>query len=165
MSLGARGVVVTAMCLLAAKAAAADTCSPFASAGGSLSATEHGSDSGRGLGGELSAGCILPTSRESSSWSPADLVWLGGYIDAVYDTLPHKTRMSLGPEIGYGLLGIDGGVVEQLDGPRTGVVGRIVLTGSLLGFYARYDQFLDRKPDDGVLEVGVLLKIPHLFKH
>src|SRR5687767_2795413 len=33
--------------------------------------------------------------------------WAGGYLDALYDVQRERTRLSLGPELGYGPYGLD----------------------------------------------------------
>jgi hypothetical protein len=164
-------VLIAAWTIGARAASADDTAVPFVSGGATLTTTVHGSDFGLGYGGELSAGWMLSVGRLSSAepTSGGDLdqfLWLGAYVDGVHDAHVGKTRMSVGPELGYGPVGLDGGLVEQLDGmSRSGVVGRVVVTSAVLALYGRYDKFLDGKPDDGILEFGVLIKLPYMFDH
>jgi hypothetical protein len=89
--------------------------------------------------------------------------WLGIYGDAVRDFGADRTRLSVGPEIGAYVVGIDGGFLVELadDEPtRTGLSARVVLTVAFAGVYARGGHFVDGAPGSDFAEFGVLLKIP-----
>src|SRR5579872_5950481 len=58
------------------------------------------------------------------------LVWTGMYVDSVYDLGTRTTRLGVGPELGLGPLGLDGGLVlEPWSNPvRAGAALRAILT-------------------------------------
>lgn len=107
-------------------------------------------DNGFILGGEAS---VAATNK--------DYLWFGGYVDALHDFGADSTRISIGPELGLFIVGVDGGLVlSTLDGLHAGIVGRILLTLPVVSGYARLGTIFD-SPQEGVYgEVGVLIKIP-----
>lgn len=90
--------------------------------------------------------------------------WYGGYADGLRDFRRDTTRLSLGVEAGYRLIGLDLGPVVELGGDQTryGLRGRVVLTGAWVTVYGgpvvRFGDVGDEGRVNG--EVGVLVKIP-----
>jgi len=94
---------------------------------------------------------------------PIENDWFGGgYVDALYDFGNRRTRLSLGPEIGYRLFGLDGGLAAQTGGGRTdlGWYGRGFFTLGVFSIYARTGSFPGAPDPRAFLEGGVLLKWP-----
>lgn len=89
------------------------------------------------------------------------LFWLGGYADAVHDFANGATRMTVGPELGLGPIGVDGGYLLELApaGHRQGFAARLVASASLLSITGRVGHFMGGAGDT-FGEVGVLLKLP-----
>lgn len=104
------------------------------------------------LGGELSA-----------VWLNEGL-WGGLYADAFFDFGESATSVTAGPELGLGVLGVDGGVGVRFgreDDPEIGAQGRVML--SLAGaftLFGRYGFWPDSKGAEHVFQVGVLIKMP-----
>lgn len=92
------------------------------------------------------------------------LLWGGLYIDGAYDTANSSTRFSIGPELGWGYFGVDGGFVHQFggDGPeaggRNGLAVRPCLSITVVTLYFRHETFFDDQPGSSLNEIGVLLK-------
>jgi hypothetical protein len=88
------------------------------------------------------------------------LFWLGGYADALYDFGRGHARATIGPEIGAGFFGLDGGLLlERVDGQlRKGLVVRSMITASWVAITFRSGYVLDKR--EVFEEVGVLIKIP-----
>ncbi len=88
-------------------------------------------------------------------------LWYGGYLDANHDFGASETRLSIGPELGYTVLGLDGGYMLLLDGgaAKHALVVRPVLTLGILSGYFRSGWLLDGQ-GDWFGEAGVLLKYP-----
>ncbi|MFN3197144.1 MAG: hypothetical protein ACE366_01830 [Bradymonadia bacterium] len=107
-------------------------------------------DLGGYVGGELS----LNRLNES--------LWFGLYGDALYDFGPDSTMLTVGPQLGYSVLGIDGGLAarhgdgEWLLGPQ----GRVLLSLGFFSLYGRLALFDDDGDDIQVWQVGMLLKMP-----
>src|SRR5690349_2405699 len=105
----------------------------FVNAGGSFAYVFHAdSDNGGAAGIEISAGQIRYGSDEDNDANDEgegfnlklDLapIWIGGYADILRDPSIDKTRISIGPEVGKSILGIDAGLLVQTgDEPRYGV--------------------------------------------
>jgi len=91
-------------------------------------------------------------------------LWAGGYADVLFDTGTKVFRASVGPELGWFMLGLDGGwVIEgNGDGSRQGLTGRLVLTLGALGLYGRWVHLFEEPAERDFGEVGVLVKIPLL---
>lgn len=88
--------------------------------------------------------------------------WFGAYADALYDTGASQLRLSIGPEAGWALLGVDGGLVLGAGngGTHAGVTMRGLLTLGVLAGYVRGGAIFDDK-HTSFAEFGVLLKIPY----
>jgi hypothetical protein len=88
-------------------------------------------------------------------------IWLGLYADLLRDTGSDTTRMSVGPELGTALIGVDGGLLAEVGGDtRWGVTVRPVLTVGLVSLYGRWGHFADDLRDPDFFEAGLLLKVP-----
>jgi hypothetical protein len=96
----------------------------------------------------------------------SNFLWFGGYMDFV-QVLPNRaTRLSFGPEAGFGPLGLDAGLL----GEYSGLTGRFnggfqvrgMLTLGVAAFYAcmplLYDA--DARGFRPQTQLGVLLKVP-----
>ena len=91
------------------------------------------------------------------------LLWAGGYTDLVYDFGTNTRRFSIGPEIGYTGLGIDGGyLVSARDQEfHYGFQLRAVLTlGSLVTLGLRWGHLVGEVEHPDFTEFNVLFKIP-----
>lgn len=137
------------------------------SAGANLGLSMHDvASSGFVLGGEASLVLLHLENDESEHGGDAPGVpmigtpsWLGLYGDVVRDTGSDTTRFSIGPEIGHGILGIDGGLLAQVgDESRWGVTVRPVLTIGVVALYGRWGHFYDDLPETDFVEAGLLLK-------
>lgn len=106
-----------------------------------------GNGAGFYLGGETSA---VYLSRS--------LFWLGGYADAKRDFGGGAWRVSAGPEIGYGVAGVDGGYLVEYAGgkQRQGFAGRAVVGVSAVSLACRVGAL----GSDLFAEIGLLLKWP-----
>jgi hypothetical protein len=86
--------------------------------------------------------------------------WLGGYVDILYDYERESGRTSFGPEIGLGPLGIDAGMVLELDhGSRKGIVVRPLLSLGIIALVGRVGYFPGSQ-HEAYGELGLLLKAP-----
>ncbi|MGM0555947.1 MAG: hypothetical protein ACQEVA_06195 [Myxococcota bacterium] len=110
------------------------------------------------LGGGGFAGLELSISRLQRR------VWWGGYLDATYDFAQRGAMATVGPQIGYGLVGLDGGLAGRVDTGESpgrtdfGPQARLVITTGFLGIYGRYVYLLDGR--DHLGQAGILLKLP-----
>jgi hypothetical protein len=90
--------------------------------------------------------------------------WYGVYSDGVRDFRRDTTRLSLGIEAGYRMIGLDLGPVMELGGDetRTGLRFRLAITGAWLTAYGGpVIRFGDAGDQDRVTgEIGLLIKIP-----
>jgi hypothetical protein len=110
------------------------------------------------LGGEVSLTSLeWPCEGFSAEFQP----WIGGYVDGLYDFGNGLGRVSTGPELGYGIFGLDGGPLLQLEGDdvRMGGQVRFVLTTGFVAFYVRQG-FVPDAGIDRFTELGALLKLP-----
>ncbi len=119
----------------------------FGANGGYSMHPEHGN--GAVLGAEVSAPYLAKSG-----------LWFGAYADALHDFGPRRQRLSLGPELGFGFFGVDGGpLLELADGAtRTGFTIRGLLTLGVIGLYGRYGTLGGADPERGFGEVGLLIK-------
>lgn len=93
-----------------------------------------------------------------------DFRWLGGYADIVAEPSSEAVRVSVGPEIGMAILGIDAGYVKELGGAeRHGFAVRPMLTLAFTTFAFRVGHF---PGDDGGTygELTLLVKVPFEIK-
>lgn len=90
-----------------------------------------------------------------------NLFWGGLYTDVLYDTGKKGARFSLGPELGFAMLGLDGGFMGEFSDHKfkKGVVLRGLLTFSIMAFYGRWGHFINES-DSNWGEFGVLFKLP-----
>lgn len=86
--------------------------------------------------------------------------WIGMYTDGVYDFGLRGPILSIGPELGYGFVGLDGGLGLRwnADGPVPGVTGRFSLTAGIFGLYGRYLYWPDL--ESHAVQVGASFKFP-----
>jgi len=120
--------------------------------GGSLGVSLGGGEAGVTVGAEASVVTIHIV---------GELVWLGGYVDGVWDARTDAGRISIGPEIGYTIFGVDGGYVASIDGVgyRHGVTGRVIATVGFIAVYARATHLAGARAET-IGELGLLLKYP-----
>jgi hypothetical protein len=86
------------------------------------------------------------------------LLWLGAYADASRNLTAGTWRMSAGPELGYGVVGVDGGYLVERGGQarRRGFAARVLLGGLPVALACRAGML----GGDAFAEVGLLLKWP-----
>lgn len=89
--------------------------------------------------------------------------WWGGVsAEALYDFGPSWGRVAVGPELGYGIVGLDGGFLALWRGQHAaegGVQGRLLVTIGVAAVYGRLATVWgDERFSFG--EAGVLLKWP-----
>lgn len=101
------------------------------------------------LGGEISAPYLMDSG-----------FWIGAYADALHDFGPSRQRLSIGPEAGFAIFGVDGGFLTEIaDGyVRKGYTMRGVLTLGVLGLYGRYGHLDGKDPEASFGEIGLLFK-------
>jgi hypothetical protein len=115
---------------------------------------------GGSLNGSLPNGFVLG-GEISAAYLHHSIAWWGGYADVLHDFGVKATRISVGPEVGWGPVGLDGGfLLEARDGQaHAGTALRLLLSVSLLSVYGRWGHtFGDGERNFG--EAGVLLKVP-----
>ena len=88
--------------------------------------------------------------------------WYGGYLDALWDFGPDALRFSLGPEIGVGPVGLDGGYLGEIHaGTYThGFQIRLLVTLGFVAAYARWGHQFRHPGGEDFGEFGLLVKIP-----
>jgi hypothetical protein len=88
-----------------------------------------------------------------------NLGWFGGYVDGDYDFGTNTIRFTLGPEIGWDFLGLDGGVAVERTPDKTnvGYALRGVFTLAFVQGFERVEVFGDGSAQ---VEAGVLVKRP-----
>jgi hypothetical protein len=86
--------------------------------------------------------------------------WMGLYGDAVYDFGWTVGLLSAGPQIGYGIVGVDAGgaLLVGRHGTQTGAAGRVLLSAGVVAFFGRYAYLFDSEAHLG--QVGILVKLP-----
>lgn len=83
--------------------------------------------------------------------------WAGVYADALYDGGADRTRVSVGAEAGYAILGFDLGYVTTVRGAREhGLRGRLMFSLAAVHLYGG----AGRLAGTTYGEAGVLIKIP-----
>lgn len=129
-----------------------DTWQIWAPVGGTLGASFNPKklDNGVVLGGEGSIAFVNH-----------DFLWAGGYVDAVHDFGANATRITIGPELGLLIFGVDGGLVlSTRDGVHAGMCGRLLMTVGALAAYARVGTVFSSPQEGTYGELGILVKIP-----
>jgi hypothetical protein len=93
-----------------------------------------------------------------------DFFWQGAYADVVRDFENEHTRLSLGPEIGVMVLGIDGGYLLDTGKGTTrhGFCVRPMFSLGIMMLYGRVDQLLGAEHET-IGEIGLLFKYPVLL--
>lgn len=123
----------------------------FVLAGATGGASFGADENGGYLGVEVSAARML------RGW------WYGIYGDALYDFGTAVPSLSFGPEFGYWLLGVDGGVALRPGAQRVvdfGPTVRGMLTLGLFSLYYRRSFWPNAVENRTVSQVGLLLKLP-----
>lgn len=110
------------------------------------------------------SGGVLGAEASLVRFPVANEYFAGAYVDALYDFGNRRTRLSLGPEIGFRLFGLDGGPALQIGEGRTdlGWYARGFFTMGFFSIYARTGSFPGAPDPRAFLEGGVLLKLPFL---
>lgn len=105
-----------------------------------------------GAGGFL--GAELSVNRLSQA------TWSGLYLDGVYDFGRGDVVLTVGPQLGFTVVGLDGGfALRARDGEvEPGVAGRLVLSLVAVSLYGRYHYFADT--GDHIGQVGLMFKLP-----
>ncbi len=82
--------------------------------------------------------------------------WYGAYLDALWDFGPDALRFGLGPEIGVGLVGIDGGYLGEIhDRSYThGFQLRLLVTLAIVAAYGRWGHLFRQAQDEDFGEYG-----------
>lgn len=88
--------------------------------------------------------------------------WVGGYVDALWDSGAGALRASVGPELGWRFFGVDLGYVFQASpqGVHHGLAVRPVLTFGFFAIEGRYGHLFGEVRGADFFEVGVLIKVP-----
>ena len=86
--------------------------------------------------------------------------WAGGYGDALWSVSRDRVRLSVGPMLGWGPFGFDGGYLLAGDaqGLRHGFVARPFLTFGLVAMYYRYGRLFEEA--QSLHDFGLLLELP-----
>jgi len=110
--------------------------------------------------GSSRVGAILGAEASVAKLMP-DMGWFGAYVDGGYMTAERAVRFSVGPEVGYSLLGLDAGFLDVVAGGRdlVGFTVRPMLTIGLVALYGRWDHTVSFGGGDNG-QIGVLLKYP-----
>jgi hypothetical protein len=97
--------------------------------------------------------------ERAKSRKQAATKWLGFYADGIRDFGNDTIRASIGPELGYKTIGIDGGYLKEFGGAdRMGVTVRGCLTVGYVAVCSRYSRMYD--PGQNLVDLGVLIKVP-----
>ena len=121
---------------------------------------------GLGLGlavhGKGANGMVLAFEASLLRFESKSLSWVGGYADVVRDDSSHRTRTSLGFELGKGAWGLDGGYVMEFSplDRRQGFVLRPLVSLSYLSLTGRLGYVWGQGMGEAFGELGVLVKIP-----
>ena len=104
------------------------------------------------LGGEVSAAFLFTDTG----------LWSGFYADALWDFGPDSFRFSLGPEMGWGFLGLDVGYTGEVSDGRyhNGLQLRGLITMGFVAVYGRWVHRFGDVTEHDFGEVGLLLKWP-----
>lgn len=109
----------------------------------------------------LSNGAVLG-GEASLAWVDIhSLMWFGGYADALHDFGSGSSRFTLGPELGWFIFGVDGGLVlSTLDDVHAGLCGRFLVTASIVSAYSRVGTVFSSPREGTYGELGLLVKLP-----
>lgn len=121
-------------------------------AGANVGASVHSrSDSGVVVGAEVSAANF---DRETK-------IWYGGFFDTLRDFGTGQWRSHVGPEMGWGPLGLDVAATFAWasGGPMFGFRLRPMLSLGVIHVYGSW-QHVGSAQDPNFAEIGVLLKLP-----
>jgi hypothetical protein len=111
---------------------------------------------------DRSGGQGVALGAEVSVTSVKEQRWLGAYVDALHGFAADETRLSVGPELGFAIFGVDAGYLLTLggnQGARHGVALRPMLTIGFASAYFRSSWLLGEHPD-WFGELGLMLKLP-----
>ena len=89
-------------------------------------------------------------------------IWAGGYVDGAYDFGQQAPTFSIGPEVGFWVVGMDGGLAARVyDGEfEVGPTLRGLITIGFVGLYYRYSYWPQALRDFRVHQAGLLIKFP-----
>lgn len=86
---------------------------------------------------------------------------MGLYADAYYDFGADGTYVSAGPELGWKVLALDGGVAGRFtEDNDLGATARLCVGAGLFSLCGRYTRFFSADAHEDVLQFGALLKLP-----
>jgi hypothetical protein len=121
---------------------------------------------GLNLGGSMYAdrpdGFVLGAEVSAAHIDVDSGFWYGAYLDALWDFGPDAFRFGLGPEIGIGVVGLDGGYLGEIH-DRTYTHGfqlRLLLTLGVVAAYGRWGHLFRHPLEEDFGELGVLVKFP-----
>jgi hypothetical protein len=116
---------------------------------------------GRSIHPNAPDGTYLGFEASVVGFETRSLAWLGGYLDVTRDFASGRTRASVGPELGLGPFGVDGGYLVELSGSqrRQGFAVRPMLSLAYLSLTGRLG-YLFGAQTAAFGEVGALVKIP-----
>jgi hypothetical protein len=117
---------------------------------------------GRAIHPDAPDGAYVGFEASVVGFGTRSLAWLGGYLDLTRDLAAHRTRASVGPELGLGPFGVDGGYLVELSGAgrRQGFAVRPMLSLSYLSLTGRLGYLIGGAGRETFGEVGALLKVP-----
>ncbi|MFT3697084.1 MAG: hypothetical protein QM831_28335 [Kofleriaceae bacterium] len=116
--------------------------------GGSFGVGDNGGN-GALVGGEVSLAVLR------------DKEFAGIYGDAFYDWGAGAPTITAGPELGYFLTGLDGGIALRFgDKTDVGLAARLTVGLGAVGVYVRYMHFFDVMEEENVVQAGLVLKLP-----
>jgi hypothetical protein len=87
--------------------------------------------------------------------------WFGAFASAAFITNANQGRFSIGPEAGFAIFGIDGGLLDVVASGQdfAGVTVRPMLTVGFATLYARWDHTFSHGGADAG-QIGALIKFP-----
>jgi hypothetical protein len=87
-------------------------------------------------------------------------LWFGLYTDGAYDFGRRSPVLSIGPEFGYDVLGLDtgAGLRWSSGAPVAGVMSRLSVNTGVVGFYGRHIYWFG--PQSHAIQAGMTLKFP-----
>ena len=119
---------------------------------------------GASLHGQRSNGFVIGVEQSLVYQRGPRASWWGGlHGEAAYDFGASWTRLSFGPEVGYGIVGLDGGFVRVLrnhEPDASGLQGRVLVTMGIAAVYGRLGVLYGSAEPERFGEVGLLLKWP-----